>query len=91
MENFSIGNNGVQSQKDTANPKKDNYAGLKKEYIRLKAKLNKSDFANSPVAIEKELSMIAKLKSVAKQQGLADELKTLEETEQSLYTKLANT
>ena len=89
MTDFSINQTGVQSNKTSDNAKANDYLKLKKEYDRIKSKLDRSDFANSPVAIEKELTFIAKLKAAALKQGLKEESALWEEREQTLYKKLA--
>lgn len=91
MTDFSINQTGIQSNKTSDNTKANDYLKLKKEYDRIKSKLDRSDFANSPVAIEKELTFIAKLKAAALKQGLKEESALWEEREQTLYKKLANT
>ena len=90
MEDFSVKKSSVQNVGSTNVSGNDYYAKLEKEYDQTRKKLNKSDFANSPSAIEKELSMIAKLKIAAKEQGLDGKIAELEEREQALYKKLSN-
>ena len=90
MENLSVENKGATGAIRTSQSKTDNFSALEREYITTKTKLEKSDFSNSPVAIEKELSMIAKLKVAAQKQGLSDKVRELDDREKTLYTKLAN-
>lgn len=90
MKDFSIKQTSASNPSNGTNSKTDNYSKLYKEYERTRVQMSKSDFANSPVAIEKELTMIAQLKIAAKEQGKKTELSVLEEREQALYTKLAN-
>lgn len=89
MPDFSIKakNADIQSRSSIS---KSSYSLLKKEYDSAMKKISQSDFSNSPAAMEKELTLLAKLKVEAEKEGLQDELKQIESRQQAIYTKLAN-
>lgn len=89
MSDFSIKAKNVDIQ-GKSSISKGSYSSLKKEYDCAMKKMSQSDFANSPAAMEKELTLLAKLKVEAGKEGLEDELKQIESRQQAIYTKLAN-
>lgn len=91
MSNFSIKSASISKKESSSNIGNSEFFKLKKEYEKQKRKMQKTDFANSPVALEKELTLLAKLKELAEKEGLLSEVKNIEDREQSIYTKLANT
>ena len=91
MSNFSIKSASISKKESSSNIGNSEFFKLKKEYEKQKKKMQKTDFANSPVALEKELTLLAKLKELAEKEGLLSEVKNIEDREQSIYTKLANT
>lgn len=79
-----IKNNGSKTDKTTK------FSTLKKQYSSFKKKSGKTDFANSPVLLEQELTMLAKMKEAAEKEGLKDELSSIKNREQAIFTQLAN-
>lgn len=63
---------------------KSDYSALKKEYDNFLKKSAKSDLANSPTMKQKELKYLADLKVLAEKEGLKDDLKLLEEKENTI-------
>lgn len=89
MSDFSIRSASVQNNRENDNGVSDSYSRLRQEYDKKMKQFGKSDLANSPVLIEKELSMIAELKIAAAEQKLDDEITALEERENFLKSKLS--
>ena len=91
MSDLSIKPRSISRKDNSIDIRNSEFFKLKKEYEKQKKEMQKSDFANSPVALEKELIILAKLKELAKKEGLSDEIQSIADREQSIYTKLANT
>ena len=90
MSNISIKSTSISKKDSASNIGNSEFFKLKKEYEKQKRKMQKTDFANSPVALEKELTLLTKLKELAEKEGLSEEVKSILDREQSIYTKLAN-
>lgn len=84
MTDFSIKNTSVNMGVNSSSSKDSDYDKLKKEYESFVAKASKSDLANAPVLIKDKLGLLAKLKEVALNLGLKDELEWIEEEQERL-------
>ena len=90
MTDISINSSSIEKESKYS-PRNDNsYAALKREYDKFKKDVEKSDFANSPTALERELALITKLKKAAYAQGFDSEVKKLTAREQKIYTIISN-
>ena len=88
MSDFSV-NKAYKAQainKKTSS--KTEYSSLKADYLSMKKKLAKSDFANAPVMLSSELEMLAKLKALATKGSLDSELKWIETRETEIKQAL---
>ena len=90
MSDLSVNSLQKLTNKDAKTDKTTKFSTLKKQYNSFKKKSEKSDFANSPVLLEQELTMLAKMKELAEKEGLKDELTTIKSREQAIFTQLAN-
>lgn len=79
MTDFSIGKVSVNSDISTSNDKKAPFAKAKEEYIAKIKKLENSDFSNSPVGLNEKLSELKKLKEIATQENIEEEIAWIEE------------
>lgn len=66
------------------------YGKKKEAYLKFKEKNSKTDFANSPVIIEKELNMLTELKEIAQSNRMMDETRWIENCEIELKKKREN-
>lgn len=90
MSDLSVNSLHKLTNNDAKTDKTTKFSTLKKQYNSFKKKSEKSDFANSPVLLEQELTMLTKMKELAEKEGLKDELITIKNREQAIFTQLAN-
>jgi len=88
MSEISRINSSTNDNKAASSVGKGEYSKLKKEYDLFKKKAAKSDLANSPVLKEKELELLAKLKSAALEEGKSEELSYIEQRETELNSSV---
>ena len=88
MSDISVRNASI-SGKINNSGQNSKYIKLRKAYEEFIEKYKKSDFANSPTIIAKELELLGKLKAAAQQEDLQAEIKWIEEKISKLqaYTK----
>ena len=88
MSDISVRNASI-SGKINNSGQNSKYIKLRKAYEEFIEKYKKSDFANSPTIIAKELELLGELKAAAQQEDLQSEIKWIEEKISKLqaYTK----
>lgn len=88
MSDFKIGASSGVNPADKDIKKKSPFYTLKDEYLKAKKNLAKTDFANSPVVIENEITILKRLRFLAEKEGLEDELREIEDKIETLYISL---
>lgn len=90
MTDFSV--NKASNVKNTrVNVKKETeFSKLKSEYLAMREKIAKSDFANAPVMLKTELNMLSELKKIAEKENLQKELSWIKEREIAINSALEN-
>lgn len=81
MTDFSVRKSSVSKDVKLKSAEKSDFKKMKSEYLAMKKKADKSDFANSPVMLTSELEMLGKLKKLAKLEKADSELSWIEERE----------
>ncbi len=84
MSDFSIKNREIYEQKNNTGQYNSEYSKLKSEYLALREKAMRSDLANSPVFIEKQLEVLNNLEVLAKKEQMEDELEALQKEHERL-------
>ena len=90
MSDFSIDSASLAKNITSSNQQICDFSGLSKEYNSFKKKMQKTDFSNSSAFLEKELSLLSKLKDAAQREGRKEEIEKISQREQSIYKILAN-
>ncbi len=82
IDKLSFKNNieGLNNNSETLSP----FYKFKAEYDKFLQNMKKSDFANSPSSLETQLSMLLKLKDLASDENLTDEIENLEKEIESV-------
>lgn len=88
MTDFSIRKVSVNPELKTSNDTKTPFAKAKDEYNAKIKKLETSDFANSPVGLNEKLTELKKLKGIAEQENLEEEIAWIEEEITFVHQKL---
>ena len=88
MTDFSIRKVSVNPDLSTSNEAKTPFAKAKEEYSAKIKKLENSDFANSPVGLNEKLTELKKLKDIAIQENLGEEISWIKEEITSVQEKL---
>lgn len=78
MSNFSVGKSSQKGEITFPTGRTSDFTRAKTKYRDHKEKVSQSDFANSPVALEKEMTMLVELLALAKKEKLHSEIKWIE-------------
>ena len=89
MSDISVGKSGF-SDNNNINEKSKKYSSIKSEYTKFKKFAEKSDMANSDAYIEKELEILARLKSAAQKEGKSDKVEEIDEKISQLLVKIVH-
>ena len=68
MSNFSVGKSSQKGEITFPTGRTSDFTRAKTKYRDHKEKVSQSDFANSPVALEKEMTMLVELLALAKKE-----------------------
>ena len=91
MSDFQIGKSSSTSEIKFATGRTSDFTRMKTKYRDFKLKIEKSDFANSPVAMQEELDMLIQLRKLAEKEKLASESKWIIARENSVKETLTKT
>ena len=74
MNNFGLGNRKITDNFEVTLPsgRKTEFTRAKTQYIRYSLSLQRSDFANAPVALAQELELLMKVRTLAEKEGFKD-------------------
>ena len=89
MSDFSVKKSSNTKNVNKSSTVKTAYLKLKAEYLAMKKRIAKSDFANAPVTLNSELEELKKLKEFAQKENLTKEIVWIEEREQELKNKIS--
>lgn len=80
MTDFGLGNRKITDNFEVTLPsgRKTEFTRAKTHYIRYSLSLQKSDFANSPVALSQELDLLMQLRTLAEKEGFGQEFKWID-------------
>ena len=88
MTDFSVKKTSNTKDVNLKSNNKTEFSKLKAEYLAMKKKIAKSDFANAPVMLRSELNLLSELKRIATRDKLSSELSWIEERESSIKESL---
>lgn len=91
MSDFSVGKFSAPTEIKFASGRTSEFTKALTAYKDFMAKTSQSDFANSPVAMQKEVDMLIQLKELAKKEKLPKESKWIEARLPELTEKLTST
>ncbi len=91
MSNFSIGKSSQKGEITFPTGRTSDYTRAKTKYRDMQEKISQSDFVNSPVALEQEMTMLTELLALAKKELLHTEIKWIEPRLAEVKTQLTST